>query len=194
MEKLIFNTSLTDDEFTQIETLSRKNREQGLTPDEVAVLEAAHQKSVYIDFMNKPCMFFPIKTEHGFYRAIRIFEESQIRYSCPVILDRSISYLKARLHHSSGMRPTVEGGDIGYFKKVENPERFFIPNDIYLLQVAHDESETWFCRLGQCEDKTKVRIYYDSPDFSDCGQEIPISYFSQFWQLKAINRYVSQSF
>lgn len=184
MKHQIFNTSLSEEEFLKVESLFRKHKESGLTSEEFEFLEAASEKSISPDLTDQAYIVYNIYH----YQAIRIISKEQITFFSPIIVDESITLLKARLY-STQMNPTINNGDVGYFRKVENPERFFMPGDIYLLQTHDDDN--WFCRLGQSEDPKKVRIYYDG---SEVKQDVPMSYFKTFWQLKAITRQVSQSY
>lgn len=188
MNRQIFNTSLSEDEFLKVESLFRKSKESGLTTDEVEFLEAASRKSFPPDLTDQAYLVYNMQVNEIQFQAIRIINKTQIQIHYPIVIDESVTLLKARLY-STQMTPTIKNGDIGYFRKVENPERFFLPGDIYLLQTH--ENNNWFCRLGQSEDPMKVRIYYDG---SEVQQDVPFSHFKTFWQLKAINRQVSQSY
>lgn len=187
MIKQIFNTSLSEDEFLKVESIFRKNKESGLKTDEVEFLETASKKSIPPDLTNQAYMIYNMLVNGLNYQAIRIFNNDQITYFEPIIIDESVTLLKARLY-STQMTPTIKNGDIGYFKKVETPEHFFIPGDIHILQTHDDDN--WFCRIGQSKDPQKVKIYYDG---SSVEQDVPISHFKTFWQLKVICRHVSQS-
>lgn len=188
MKKQIFNTSLSEDEFLKVESLFRKNKLSGLATDEVEFLDTMSKKSIYFDLTNQAAMIYNMEVAEVHFQAIRVIDQARIKFYSPIIEDESTTFLKARLY-STQMEPTIKNGDVGYFKKVENPDRFFTPGDMYLLQTY--DNDNWFCRVGQCEDQKKVRVYYDG---TEVQQDVPKSHFKVFWQLRAINRYVSQTF
>lgn len=188
MNREIFSTSLSGEEFLKVESLFRKNKETGLTAAEIDFLEAVSKKSISPDLSDSAYMVYNMRVSGVHFRAVRLLDKSEIMFNYPVIIDKSTTILKAMLY-STQMTPTIKNGDVGYFKKVDNPERFFMPGDIYLLQT--DENINWFCRLAQSEDPNKVRVYYDG---SEVEQDVPMNYFNTFWQLKGITRQVSQTY
>lgn len=184
--RLIYSESINRDEAERVETIFSTQKEQGVSIENIDYLMQLSAKSTQHDMRGKAFIVYNIGNSKLSFQYIKQIREEKIKPTGPIIEDIRGEYLKAKIY-TTFMVPTLRDGDTGYFIK-RNLDEPIMWGDIHLMMDS--EGESWLCRVGQSSRPGMIKVYYDG---SDKVQNVPVSLFVSIWQLKKVDRWLSQS-